>query len=65
MSNYVYITENWDYAWQKKDDERKGRQRNFPGSPVVTTSPSSAGGAGFIPDQGTKIPYDLGHKTKT
>ena len=30
--------------------------RDFPGSPVVKTSPSNAGGAGSIPGQGTKIP---------
>ena len=29
---------------------------DFPGSPVVKTSPSNAGGAGSIPGQGTKIP---------
>ena len=28
----------------------------FPGSPVVKTSPSNAGGAGSNPGQGTKIP---------
>ena len=30
--------------------------RDFPGGPVVGTSPSNAGGAGLIPGQGTKIP---------
>ena len=29
---------------------------DFPGSPVVETSPSSAGGAGSIPGQGAKSP---------
>ena len=29
---------------------------DFPGGPVVKTSPSKAGGAGSIPGQGTKIP---------
>ena len=28
---------------------------NFPGGPVVKTSPSNAGGVGSIPDQGAKI----------
>ena len=28
---------------------------NFPGGPVVGTSPFSSGGAGLIPGQGTKI----------
>ena len=30
---------------------------DFPGSPVVTTSPSKAGGAGSISGQGAKITY--------
>ena len=29
----------------------------FPGGPVVETSPSEAGSMGSIPDQGTKIPH--------
>ena len=29
---------------------------DFPGGPVVKTSPSNAGSAGLIPGQGTKIP---------
>ena len=33
--------------------------RDFPGGPVVKTSPSNAGGAGLIPDQEAKIPYAL------
>ena len=36
----------------KKDDIR-----DFPGGPVVKTSPSSAGGAGSIPGRGAKIPH--------
>ena len=30
---------------------------DFPGSPVVKTSPSNAGGAGSIPGRGAKIPH--------
>ena len=30
--------------------------RDFPGGPVVKTSPSSAGGVGLIPSWGVKIP---------
>ena len=30
---------------------------NFPGGPVVKTSPSNAEGMGSIPGQGAKIPY--------
>ena len=36
--------------------------RDFPGSPVVKTSPSNAGGVGLIPDQAAKIP--LGARPK-
>ena len=31
--------------------------KDFPGSPVVKTSPSNAGCAGSIPGRGAKIPY--------
>ena len=30
--------------------------RDFPGGPVIKTSPSNAGGAGSIPGGGAKIP---------
>ena len=30
---------------------------DFPGGPVVKTSPSKAGGVGSIPGQGFKIPH--------
>ena len=30
--------------------------RDFPGGPVVETSPSNAGGAGSTPGRGTEIP---------
>ena len=30
---------------------------DFPGRPVVKTSPSNAGGAGSIPGEGAKIPH--------
>ena len=33
------------------------KHRDFPGGPVVKTSPSSAGGAGLIPGPGAKIPH--------
>ena len=36
----------------------------FPGGRVVKTSPSSAGDAGLIPGQGTKIPHALGPKNQ-
>ena len=34
-------------------------KEDFPGSPVVKTSPSNARGAGSIPGQGARIPYAL------
>ena len=36
---------------------RRGRHGDFPGGPVVMTSPLSAGGAGSSPGQGAKIPH--------
>ena len=38
--------------------------RDFPGSPVVKTSPSNAEGVGSIPDQGAKIPHASGPKNQ-
>ena len=38
--------------------------RDFPGSPVVKTSPSNAGGAGLLPGWGAKIPHALGAKNQ-
>ena len=40
----------------------KMRKRDFPGGPVVKTSPSNAGGVGSIPCWGTKMPCDLWQK---
>ena len=39
--------------------------RDFPGSPVVKTSPSNAGGAGSIPGWGAKISHASRPKDKT
>ena len=36
---------------------KKVGARNFPGGPVVGTSPFSSGSAGSIPGQGGKIPH--------
>ena len=38
--------------------------RDFPGSPVVKTSPSNAGGAGSIPGLGAKISHVLRQKNQ-
>ena len=36
---------------------KKSDNRDFPGGPVVKTSPSNARGVGSIPGQGAKIPH--------
>ena len=38
--------------------------REFPGSSVVKTSPSNAGGMGLTPDWGAMIPHALWPKNK-
>ena len=38
--------------------------QNFPGCPVVKTSPSNVGSEGSIPDQGAKIPHALWPKNQ-
>ena len=38
------------------------KRGDFPGSPVVNTLPSNAGGAGSIPAWGAKIPHASGPK---
>ena len=42
----------------------KIKTTDFPGSPVVKISPSSAAGMGSTPDQEAKIPYVLWPKNK-
>ena len=39
--------------------------RDFPGGPVVKTSPSNAGGAGWIPGRGAKMPCGQKNPPKT
>ena len=39
-------------------------ERDFPGSPVVETSPSNAGVVGSIPGRGAKIPHASGPKNQ-
>ena len=65
------------YMWEKEGEGKihtflhfKNIGRDFPGGPVVKTSPSNAGGAGSIPGRGTEIPHASGpkhqkHKTET
>ena len=48
----------------KNSLEGKRESKGFPGHPLVKILPSSAGDAGSIPGQGTKIPQASGQKTK-
>ena len=53
------------YPWKKEERKKKlidlialfFLKRDFPGSPVVWTSPFNMGGMGSIPGQGIKIPH--------
>ena len=51
---------------KKEDEERilRSKAGDFPGDPVVKTSPSNAAGAGWVPDMGAKISQDLGPKNQ-
>ena len=58
-NNYISI----ELEKKKKQEQKillKSQIGDFPGSPVVKTSPSNARGAGSIPGQGARIPYALG-----
>ena len=48
-----------DYAMHVHKNKHPIKNRDFPGGPVVKTSPSSAGGAGSIPGRGAKIAHAL------
>ena len=39
---------------------KKQKYRDFPGGPVVKSTPFDEGNAGSIPGQGTKIPHSKG-----
>jgi len=45
------------YDFCPNDSSVKTKVGDFPGGPVVKTSPSNAGGAGSIPSQGAKISH--------
>ena len=49
------MTERLELSLSKIKPAIKGKMRDFPGGPVVKTSPSDAEGAGSIPGRGTKI----------
>ena len=44
---------------------KKSQLWDFPGGPVVKTSPSNAGGASSSSGQGAKIPHASGQNRKT
>ena len=49
---------------QPKINKIKKKKRDFPGSPVVKTSPSNAGGVDVIPGWGAEIPHALQPKNQ-
>ena len=49
---------------RNRSTDIKTKLWDFPGSPVVRTSPSSAGDSGSVPGQGTKIPNASWSKTQ-
>ena len=48
----------------RNDVRKESVAGDFPGGPVVKTSPSNAGGAGSIPGRGAKIPHVLQPKSQ-
>ena len=48
-----------------KEQQKVRQDGDFPGGPVVKTSPSNAGYTGSIPGQGAKTLHVLGPKIKT
>ena len=49
-------------VWKEKECHIKDNYGDFPGGPVVKTSPSNAGGVDSVPGQGAKIPHASGPK---
>ena len=58
------MTERLELSLSKIKPAIKGKMRDFPGGPVVKTSPSNSGGVGSIPGWGTKIPRAFWLKKK-
>ena len=52
-------------SWAEESLGKKPEVGDFPGGAVVKTSPSNAGGAGLIPNQGTKISHATHTHTHT
>ena len=51
-------------CWKDGKTVSRRKQRDFPGGPVVKTSPSNIGGAGLIPGREAKIPHALQPKSQ-
>ena len=54
-SNKMYLTPGHTFR-ENSNLKRYMHHRDFPGDPVVKTSPPKAGGMGLIPSQRAKIP---------
>ena len=52
------------FVFYQKIHALKHHTRDFPGGPVVKTSPSNAAGVGLIPGPGAKIPHASGPKNQ-
>ena len=50
---------------RNRSTDIENKLTGLPGSPVVRTSPSNAGGLGSIPSQGAKIPNASWPKNRT
>ena len=48
---------------EREGNTQKCLMRDYPGGPLIKTSPSKAGGASSIPDQKAKIPHASGPKS--
>ena len=53
----------WSLEFEGECEKMKSR-RGFPGGPVVKALPSNAGGAGWFPGWGARIPRAFSQKTK-
>ena len=51
-------------CWKDGKTVSRRKQRDFPGGPLVKTSPSNIGGAGSIPGREAKIPHALQPKSQ-
>ena len=62
---FVVISKSSQHLHEEEFPSQETIFWDFPGGPVVKTSPSSAGGVGSIPSWGAKIPHASWPKHKT